>query len=137
MYLDTHAVVWLYSGDTRRFPVVVRRKIERAQLLISPAVLLELQFLYEINRLVVPGGKIVDTLAADIGLQVCDLPFARVVAEALHLSWTRDPFDRLIVAQAMLANAPLLTKDATILEHCEHAVWSRGQGKKRRDWRTT
>ena len=126
MYLDTHAVVWLYSGDTQRFPVAVRGRIEREELLISPAVLLELQFLHEINRLLVPGTRIVDTLAADIGLTVCDLPFPRVAAAALSLTWTRDPFDRLIVAQAMLADASLLTKDSTILEHYIHATWGGG-----------
>ena len=38
-------------------------------------------------------------------------------------SWTRDPFDRMIVAQAALREAPLLTKDRVLHEHYDRAVW--------------
>jgi len=37
--------------------------------------------------------------------------------------WTRDPFDRIIVGNAAAENAVLITKDNSILEHYEHAVW--------------
>jgi PIN domain nuclease of toxin-antitoxin system len=38
-------------------------------------------------------------------------------------TWTRDPFDRIIVAQARLRGAPLLTKDRTIQTHHAEAFW--------------
>ena len=62
-------------------------------------------------------------LGARIGLSVCDKPFERVVQEALALSWTRDPFDRLIVAQAAVGGDLLVTRDKTILQHYEPARW--------------
>ncbi len=62
-------------------------------------------------------------LAGSLGLGVCALPFERVVETAQRQAWTRDPFDRLIVAQASLAAAPLLTKDRTIREHYAKAAW--------------
>lgn len=42
---------------------------------------------------------------------------------AAGLTWTRDPFDRLIAAHAIVAGAPLLTADRTILENLPQAVW--------------
>jgi PIN domain nuclease of toxin-antitoxin system len=36
---------------------------------------------------------------------------------ALDVGWTRDPFDRLLVAHARLRRWRLATADATILEH--------------------
>ena len=42
---------------------------------------------------------------------------------SIQQDWTRDTFDRLIVAQAKTRDASLLTKDRTILEHYPHAVW--------------
>jgi PIN domain nuclease of toxin-antitoxin system len=45
------------------------------------------------------------------------------VLQALPLSWTRDPFDRLIVAQAAVRDAPLLTKDRAIRRRYRAAVW--------------
>ncbi len=48
---------------------------------------------------------------------------AEVVEESIQQAWTRGPFDRLIVAQAKTGDAPLLSKDRTILEHYPGAVW--------------
>jgi PIN domain nuclease of toxin-antitoxin system len=48
---------------------------------------------------------------------------ASAVAAAIPLNWTRDPFDRLIVGDAIGANSQLLTKDSTILAHCTLAKW--------------
>jgi PIN domain nuclease of toxin-antitoxin system len=38
--------------------------------------------------------------------------------------WTRDPFDRLITAQAAVGSDVLITKDATITANYPRAVWS-------------
>jgi PIN domain nuclease of toxin-antitoxin system len=40
-----------------------------------------------------------------------------------RVQWTRDPFDRLIVAQALLHDAPLITKDEHIRRHYAGALW--------------
>jgi PIN domain nuclease of toxin-antitoxin system len=66
---------------------------------------------------------VVDSLSASLGLSVCAAPFAAVVREAERHMWTRDPFDRLIVAQAALADAPLVTKDGDVHRHYAHAAW--------------
>ena len=121
-YLDTHVVVWLYEGAGK----LSRSALERVQndvLFISPAVILELQFLYEIRRLSLTGPKLVAALADDIGLGVCQLEFQSVVDSALNQSWIRDPFDRLIVAHAAANDAPLITKDEKMRRHYKRAVW--------------
>ena len=51
-------------------------------------------------------------------------PFNRVVTQAIGQSWTRDPFDRLIVAQAALQDNILLSKDETILRNYAYARWT-------------
>jgi PIN domain nuclease of toxin-antitoxin system len=66
---------------------------------------------------------VVETLATDIGLRVCDLPFRTVVEYALKEKWGRDPFDRLIVANAKAAEALLVTKDAKIRRHYSRVIW--------------
>jgi len=48
------------------------------------------------------------TLPHETKLRLCDLPFPLIAAAALDEKWTRDPFDRLIVANAKaLAEAVL------------------------------
>ena len=123
IYLDTHAVVWLYAGELGRFPVSAQALMEEHELLVSPMAVLELAYLYEIERLLVDSSMIIESLEAAIGLRVCTLPFHRLVMEATAQSWTRDPFDRIIVANAICAESPLLTKDANILDNYKHAVW--------------
>lgn len=123
IYLDTHVVVWLYAGDVERFSKKAVELIEEHDLLISPAVLLELQFLKEIKRITADSMLVFQTLEETIGLQMCKLDFSKVVIGALSQSWTRDPFDRLIAAHASVRNELLLTKDRTIRRHCATACW--------------
>ena len=44
-------------------------------------------------------------------------------APAMELSWTRDPFDRLIVANAITDGVRLLTVDENIQKHFQNAFW--------------
>ena len=123
IYLDTHVVAWLYAGDLERLSATALDCLERELLLISPIVQLELEYLREIERVTVSSALILESLGHTLGLEICDLPFARVVLESIQQSWTRDPFDRLIVAQAHARHAPLLSKDQHILDHYERAMW--------------
>jgi PIN domain nuclease of toxin-antitoxin system len=51
VYLDTHVLVWLFSGDMDNFSPKAIDLIENRELLVSPMVLLELEYLHEIGRL--------------------------------------------------------------------------------------
>ncbi len=122
-YLDTHVAVWLLKGP-KDLPQRAQRRIETDdEILISPMVLLDMENLHEIGRLKIPTGKVFEILAATIGLRVCNHPFGLVVDQALREKWTRDPFDRIIVAHARCRGAVLLTKDEQILRHYDLAVW--------------
>ena len=123
MYLDTHVVVWLYAAELDRFPASATSQIEENDLIISPAVLLELQFLKEVKRITADPMLILQTLEETLGLKMCGLDFSKVVIAALSQSWTRDPFDRIIAAQASVRNELLLTKDRTIRRNCSVACW--------------
>ena len=123
MYLDTHVVAWLYAGELGRLSASATQLIEENDLLISPAVLLELQFLKEIKRITADPMLVIQTLEETLGLNMCRLDFSKVVIAALSQSWTRDPFDRIIAAQASVRNELLLTKDRMILQNCSVACW--------------
>jgi PIN domain nuclease of toxin-antitoxin system len=123
IYLDTHVAAWLFAGQTDLFPPAARRLLETCDLLISPMVELELEYLFEVQRTTRPGREVVETLQRVIGLAVCDLPFSQVIESAREQSWTRDPFDRILVGQAALRQAALLTRDHLIRERYGRAVW--------------
>lgn len=123
IHLDTHVVVWLHTRDESRITLPVRDWIEASTLVISPMVELELAYLYEIGRTSIPGADMIADLADRIGLEIARTPFASVVRHAVGLRWTRDPFDRMIVAAALAEDAPLLTKDVNILKNMPSAFW--------------
>ncbi len=124
IYLDTHVVLWLREGLVDRLSKIARKLLDENDLLVSPMVRLELQYLFETKRCSVAAHVILKELQSEIGLSVCDLPFDVVAAKATEIAWTRDPFDRLIVANASCRGVRLLTKDANIRRHAKFAVWN-------------
>jgi len=123
IYLDTHVLVRLYQGEVEKLSPSARQEIERDELLVSPAAVLELEDLHEIGRLAPNATKVMAALATDLRVKVCDLAFNLVVDHALKEKWSRDPFDRLIVAHAKARNAPLVSKDETIRRHYRRTIW--------------
>jgi PIN domain nuclease of toxin-antitoxin system len=123
-YLDTHIVVFLHAGDLSLISPKAQNQIENTDLLISPMVLLELEMLYDKGTIKCPASQILADLTQQIGLSVCQMPFAQVVRSATTIKWTREPGDLLIVANAMANNyAPLVTKDERIRNGYSNVIW--------------
>ena len=123
IFLDTHVLVWLYEGLIDRFSKKIQNKLNSVELFISPMIELELNFLHEIGRINETGVVIVRYLDAHLGINISRVDFYKVIEEAQHLIWTRNPFDRLIVANASMFQAPLITKDEKIQQHYSLAIW--------------
>lgn len=108
--LDTNAVIWMDQSHPRT------RKLARSvsRLRVSPATLLELQMLEEIGRLRLRQRVrgVIDSDDWDID----EPPVSEWFEQSAEESWTRDPFDRLIVAHARLRGFRLATGDSAILE---------------------
>lgn len=111
LHLDTHVVVWLAAGEARRIPEATRARLAVEPLRVSPMVKLELAYLREIGRITASADEILAELGRSIGLATDGTPFIDVVAAATRLGFTRDAFDRLILAQATAVGAQLVTKD--------------------------
>lgn len=123
IHLDTHVVAWLYAGRHDLLGRKAALRIEQSDLVISPMVILELEYLKESRRTSRGAQVVVEDLAGRIGLRVAETSFAPVITRALAQTWTRDPFDRIIVAHAAVDGAPLVTKDRTIRAHYRLSVW--------------
>ena len=110
--LDTNALLWLHRGHPRSRPLT-----RAGRLYVSPASLLELQLLIEVGRLRLKPPANVTDLAKDERWLLDDPPAVSWFEGALAAGWTRDPFDRLLVAHARLRGWRIATGDAAILEH--------------------
>ena len=123
-YLDTHVAVWLHDGLVERLSSEAKRQIEENDLLISPMALLEFQYLYDRKRIGVEAEPLYSYLHSTFGVELCGFPFPAVARQALTVSWTADPFDRLIVAQASANHeSALITADVAIRRNYARAVW--------------
>lgn len=83
----------------------------------------ELQYLYEIKRLLQSPDNIINSIAQKADFQICDKSWLDVVNVAITCDFTRDVFGRLIVAHAMLDNSILISKDKNLTEYYENCIW--------------
>jgi PIN domain nuclease of toxin-antitoxin system len=119
-------VVWLAQGDLTRISRRAQELLDETttDVLISPIVLIELEYLYEVGRIKLSARDILRKVEHEIGVRVCDLAFATVANIMLDEKWTRDPFDRMIVAQAKTNGlAYLVSADEEIAAHYPRTIW--------------
>lgn len=116
LLLDTHIWLWLLENPSR-IPASVLAQLEGAEtLLLSSASVWEMAIKEQLGKLKTRGG--VRALCAEIheALLAADLPIthehALLAAElpAQH----KDPFDRVLVAQAQASGVPLVTADEQV-----------------------
>ena len=80
--------------------------------------------LHEKGSIRYSASQILSDLNQQLGVSVCQLPMAVVMSSALRVKWTREPGDRVIVANAIANNeAPLITSDRRIQEEYPNAIW--------------
>jgi PIN domain nuclease of toxin-antitoxin system len=117
--IDTHALVWYLSRPKRLGRAAARllRQADagRAEILVPVVVLIELTLLREAGRNVVGVPQVEALLAAQPAFKLLPLEMTQA-REFVLLESLADPFDRLIVAAARAAGAPLITGDGTIDE---------------------
>ena len=111
--LDTHALLWFHSGDRRLSPAA-RAAIENpdGELMLSAASIWELAIKTSLRRLELPMSM------AEYVSQKVRQGYRLLSVSAVHASrvevlpWHhRDPFDRLLVAQALTEDCPVITRD--------------------------
>jgi PIN domain nuclease of toxin-antitoxin system len=85
---------------------------------------LELEYLHELGRTRFAAPDLFKKVEYETNLRLCDLPFPTIAAAAIDEKWTRDPFDRLIVANAKANGfAWLISADEEIARHYPRTVW--------------
>ena len=125
IYLDTHALLWFQSGDGR-LGRGARQALEArdAELLVSAATVWEMTIKASLGRLQLPY-EIDAYMTEKIGqgyrmLSVSWTHAAKVEGFPWH---HRDPFDRLLAAQALTERCPLVTRDRVFRKDGVEVIW--------------
>lgn len=78
-----------------------------------------MRFLVEVGRLDLVPGHSVEEVVEDPRWQLDNPSSARLFTAALDVEWTRDPFDRLLVAHARYRRWRLATGDRFLIEQLQ------------------
>ncbi|HUP21259.1 MAG TPA: PIN domain-containing protein [Gemmatimonadota bacterium] len=113
--LDTHFVLGIALGapDLEAFDWLARYEPWG----VSPVALLEIAYLAEVGRVEVDPSAFATALESDPRFLIDEVPLYPLIRHALGLSWTRDPFDRLLVAHSATRRVPFVTLDRAIRRH--------------------
>lgn len=122
LLLDTRAALW-WLADDERFGEDASRQLVDAenQVFLSPVVVWEVAIKRSLGKLDAPPGL----RSLLLGAGALPLPIGLEHAERVEeLPWHhRDPFDRLLVAQAMIEGAAVVSHDGSFEAYEVPVVW--------------
>ena len=124
--LDTHALLWAALGDPRLSPAAEAIIGDGSQeLLFSPVSAMEITMKHAAGRLELPDEALtwIRTRVATFGLIELPLTSEHAIEAGLLPRHHRDPWDRLLVAQARVERVTLLTADEAIHRYEVTTIW--------------
>ena len=123
--LDTHVLWWLLNGSDK-IPTAVANKILSGQntIFISVASVWEVAIKMSIGKLDFNGGidGFINALE-DENFTLLEISKEHIKTVASLPLIHRDPFDRMLIAQAMSENIPIMTTDSEIQKYDVEHMW--------------
>jgi PIN domain nuclease of toxin-antitoxin system len=123
--LDTHSLLWWLDNDDR----LSRRAREAIQNPITQ-VLVSVGSLWEIGIKQRLGKLKASNLVNNFQKELDDAGFVELPISGVHAIRAavlpinhRDPFDRLLIAQAEIENVPIVSRDSQFDAYGVHRVW--------------
>ena len=122
LLLDTHAALWFLSGDTRLSENAKRQLTDDTnRILLSAAVVWEVAIKRSLGKLAVPAEYL--SLLLDAGVQPLAVSIAHAAAVEQLPPHHRDPFDRMLVAQAGIEGASVVSRDDALRPYDVTLIW--------------
>ena len=113
LLLDTHVLLWA-TGEPARLSPKIRDLIDApaSVVYVSMATVWELGIKANLGRLALPEGYF--RSLPEIGYRLLAVEVPHVEAYRMLPSYHRDPFDRMLIAQAQVEGLTLVTNDREI-----------------------
>ena len=122
LLIDSHAFLW-WREDSPALGSAARSAIADPvnEALISVAALWELTIKASSGKLTLPAD--LETMAATLGFSVLSINFMHLRRLGLLPRVHRDPFDRMMIAQALAEGIPIITGDRAFAAYGVQTVW--------------
>lgn len=121
LLLDTHILLWLMSDSPRLSRQARATIVSATEVYVSAATIWEIAIKFRLGKLREDPETIVEKLEA-AGLRELDVNYRHALATAQLPRLHGDPFDRILVAQAITEPLHLLTVDARLAAYSELVV---------------
>jgi PIN domain nuclease of toxin-antitoxin system len=122
LLLDTHAALWFLSGDERLSENATRHLTdESSRVLLSAAVVWKIAVKRSLGKLAVPDEYL--SLLLDAGVQPLAVSVAHAAAVEHLPPHHRDPFDRMLVSQAVVEGGALVSRDDALRPYGVTLIW--------------
>ncbi len=118
MLLDTHIFLWWIKGDAKLSKTVRSRILHASEIYISSASIWELVIKIKLKKLNADINQIVESIG-ESGFLELPITSSHAVAVSTLPDIHRDPFDRLLIAQAISEPLILLTADVTLKDYSD------------------
>ena len=118
LLLDTHIFLWCIQGESKRIKSIRSKLSHASEIYVSSASIWEMTIKIKLNKL---EGDISAIVAAISESGFLELPITSAHAAAVSglPDIHRDPFDRMLIAQAILEPLTLLTADVLLKQYTE------------------
>ena len=124
--LDTHTFLWM-AGDPLSLSEKVREIVEENtnHLYLSAASAWEIAILQQLKRLELPDApqRFIPEAMQKLNVMLIPIGFTTTISAATLPSIHCDPFDRLIIAEALKEKMTVLTKDERFAAYGVHVLW--------------
>jgi len=124
--LDTHALLWFDGTPDKLSPKVLDILLDEGnELYLSHASIWEMQIKHQLGKLTLETElkELIDSQQKTNALQLLDIESKHIYALNELPSHHRDPFDRMLISQAMTEEMILLTIDEKIQLYQEQVNW--------------
>jgi len=121
LLVDTHVLLWAVA-EPERLPAAYRERLESPEneVLFSAASVWELAIKLQIGRLMLPvAPEVIAGAAVRMGFDELPVTAAHAAGVSRLPLHHRDPFDRLLIAQAIHEPARFLTADRTLTRYSD------------------
>ena len=122
LLLDTHVLLW-WREDSPNLSVRARAEITDPinEILVSTATLWEIVIKRGLGRLTFPDD--LEGVLREESFSLIPIGFQHLRRLELLPKLHRDPFDRMLIAQALTEGAPLVTNDHALLAYGIPTLW--------------
>ena len=120
LLLDTHIVLSIVNERTADLPAALRQLLadRDSAFYVSVASLWEIAIKWRLGKLRISGNLgLLPAIVTSVGIELIPINEHHVLAAVQPEPPTRDPFDRLLLAQCSVEDLRLVTVDRALISH--------------------